>query len=96
MRGSGGDSKWKKREHHSIVWASIRADNSIQTYTNGKSTTAIYSSDFKLDGEGAEHLAAFSGMYILDCVGPEQPGEGEAGMFEYRTGWRPWLRWSCI
>ena len=41
---------------------------------NGKSIMAVCSSDFKLDGEGAEHLAAFSGMDILDYAWAEQSG----------------------
>ena len=75
-RGWAGESKWKKSDHPTTVWASIMADNNIATDTSGKSISAMCGSEVRMERDGSEHLASYSGMYLLDYARIEQSGGG--------------------
>ena len=65
-RGWAGESNWKKNEHPTTVWASLRTDNNISPYTNGKSISTMCGNEIKMERDRAEHLASFSGVDLLD------------------------------
>lgn len=64
MIGWRAESKSKMSEHHTKEWALIRADNNVPPYTKGgRLRRGNY---FNIDGNEAEHLAAFSALDLLD------------------------------
>ena len=65
---------WKKSDHPTTVRASIRVDNNVSSYTNGKSISVMCGNEFKMKGDGEEHLASSSGMDLLNCARAEQSG----------------------